>query len=115
MRHCWELNAAERPTFGDLITNIEEFLTELMSYFDFDTGEEPLPPDPYMNWTQQLQAQDMEVEEQADRERRDLEMQAATDQGVNGLEPIAGDAVTLVVNLDVDRESSPRYLDSVDA
>ena len=112
MRGCWQLNSPERPSFGDLVRDIEEFLTELMNYFDPNAGDEPLPADPYMNWTQQLQAQAMEVEEQHDQEKRDLEIQTLSDQEAHWPEHIRGNDVDLIVNLDADHEISPRYHDS---
>jgi hypothetical protein len=108
MHKCWQLNSSDRPTFGDLVRDIEEFLTELMNYFDPNACDEPLPPDPYMNWTQQFQAQAMEVEEQQAQEQRDLEM-LSSNQLAHQPEDIIGNGADVIVNVNVDRERSPRY------
>jgi hypothetical protein len=108
MHKCWQLNSSDRPTFGDLVRDIEEFLTELMNYFDPNACDEPLPPDPYMNWTQQFQAQAMEVEEQQAQEQRNLGMLISS-QHAHQPEDIIGNGADVIVNVNVDRERSPRY------
>ena len=60
MYQCWLPSPEDRPTFWHIVNEIEEFLTELMNYFDPNSTEEP-PPDPYVNW--QLLQDSKEIEE----------------------------------------------------
>lgn len=84
MGYCWRFNADERPSFSDLVRAIEDFLTELMNYFDPNAGEVHLPSDPYSKWTQHQSAEAIEVEEQAETATQGLEGQL---EGSEGLKP----------------------------
>lgn len=46
MYQCWLPSPEDRPTFGQIVTDVEEFLTELMNYFDPNSKSQP-PLDPY--------------------------------------------------------------------
>ena len=110
MKRCWIINAEERPTFTSLVRDIEEFLTELMNYFDPNAADEPVPPDPYSNWSQARSAEIMEIEEQAERERANCENEL--DGGGEGLELLdkLGRGGEVVVNMTaVEENETPRY------
>ncbi|XP_062504039.1 tyrosine-protein kinase receptor UFO-like [Corticium candelabrum] len=112
MKRCWIMNAEERPTFTNLVRDIEEFLTELMNYFDPNAADEPVPPDPYSNWSQARSAEIMEIEEQAERERANRENEPDGGEGL-GLELLdkLGRGGDVVVNMTAveENDETPRY------
>lgn len=77
MYQCWLPSPEDRPTFGQIVTDIEEFLADLMNYFD-PNSEEP-HPDPYVNW--QLLQDPKNVEASASCEDKDAFITRTCDTG----------------------------------
>ena len=109
MKCCWIMNAEERPTFTSLVRDIEEFLTELMNYFDPNAADEPVPPDPYSNWSQARSAEIMEIEEQAERERANCENELDGGEGLELLDKLGRGGEVVVDVTAVEENETPRY------
>jgi serine/threonine protein kinase len=65
MSKCWLQIPHHRPTFSDLVGEIEEYLEELMNYFDPTVGGESRP-DPYINWQLLKSSEEEEAKEARD-------------------------------------------------
>eukprot|EP00118_Oscarella_pearsei_P008698 m.46138 g.46138 ORF g.46138 m.46138 type:complete len:148 (+) comp33673_c0_seq1:109-552(+) len=50
---CWAAEPKGRPTFGDIVVKMENYLAELVSYFDPNAvrGDSTDVVDPYANWS----------------------------------------------------------------
>ena len=50
MQLCWKTQPDDRPTFKSLVTDIEEYLTDMMNYFNPLESDNRRPSDPYITW-----------------------------------------------------------------
>ena len=51
MYKCWNVSPEARPSFYSLVKDLEEFLSELMNYFDpMVIDQSDMPSDPYLTW-----------------------------------------------------------------
>jgi serine/threonine protein kinase len=71
MYKCWIVNPEARPSFSTLVRELEEFLSELMNYFDpMASDKSDKPADPYLTWTLVPEAiqneQEMEHDDEED-------------------------------------------------
>lgn len=61
MYRCWDVNSEARPSFPSIVRDLEDFLLELMSYFD------PMAPsNPYQTWNPVQEEGTEEAEEEKD-------------------------------------------------
>ncbi len=69
MQRCWKTHAEHRPTFGDIVADIEDYLSELMNYFNPFTcsGRETPPPDPYTAWRLMSISEEVEHDENVEK------------------------------------------------
>ena len=82
MLQCWAAEPDERLTFAEIVNTLEEYLTELVNYFDLE-AEDSKEKDPYARWS--LAAKGYSEREEMTLEREGVE-EEITEENENEIE-----------------------------